>query len=74
MNFIGHGTVVKTSASGTCVREMLMHQGDNTHEYKSLTQTSPGWEALRVLVPPSGQPSMGPLDLISQLPQLSLQI
>lgn len=73
MNFIGHGTVVKTSASGTCVREMLMNQGDNTHDYKSLTQTSPGWEALRVLVP-SGQPSTGPLDLISQLPPLSLQI
>lgn len=38
MNFIGHGTVaeVKTSALGTCVREMLKRQGEGAGMYDSL--------------------------------------
>lgn len=62
MNFIGHRTVavVKNSASGTCVKEMLKRQADSTCMYKSLTQISGEWEAVRVLVPPTGQPSLGP--------------
>lgn len=56
MNFIGHSiqAVVKTSVSGTRVREMLERQGDNTHMYKSLPQISHRCEAVRVLVLPSG--------------------